>query len=570
MKFFNSIYQYTYLFLVIILSGISLKTNAQDLFPKYEERAVWLTTLSGLDWPSTKAQGTSSRQKQQRELCQILDKLKEGGVNTVIFQTRIRGTVVYPSNYEQWDYCLTGTAGKSPGYDPLKFAIDECHKRGMELHAWIVTIPLGKWNGTGAKNLRKKHPNLVIKVGDEAFMNPEVSETGNYIAKMCSEVVRNYDVDGIHLDYIRYPETWKKKLNKVQGRKYITSIVEKINKSVKSQKPWVKLTCSPIGKYDDLTRYSSRGWNARSRVCQDAQLWLRNNLMDGLYPMMYFNGNNFYPFALDWIENSYGKPIVSGLGIYFMRDKNWELKEIKRQMGVTRRYGIGHAYFRSRFFTDNLKGIYDFASRDFDIHPALPTPMTWQSKVCPTQPNNFKVNRFSTVDHLSWQQSTDRSGSDYIMYNIYASDTYPVDINDARNLVAAKVRQTEFSIKNPYGFSKNKHYAVTAINRFGNESAPAVSHYIANSTKGISSQKTLRMPILPNNLDVNYLVIEKNDGCIVSITPYYEQIDIQSFTPGIYVLKALGKKAVPHRIGWLKINKVNNQNSYNVETVWKK
>mgnify|MGYP003540400800 FL=1 len=78
------------------------------------------------------------------------------------------------------------------------------------------------------------------------------------------------------------------------------------------------------------------------------------------------------------------------------------------------------------------------------------------------------------------------------------------------------------------------------------------------------------MPILPNNLDVNYLVIENNDGCIVSITPYYEQIDIQSFTPGIYVLKALGKKAVPHRIGWLKINKVNNQNSYNVETVWKK
>ena len=122
-------------------------------------------------------------------------------------------------------------------------------------------------------------------------MNPEKKETGDYIAKICKEVVSNYDVDGIHLDYIRYPETWKFNVTKNQGRKYITDIVRKIHTAIKQEKKWVKLTCSPIGKYDNLTRYSSKGWNAKTRVCQDAQEWLRMGIMDGLYPMMYFSGN---------------------------------------------------------------------------------------------------------------------------------------------------------------------------------------------------------------------------------------------------------------------------------------
>jgi uncharacterized lipoprotein YddW (UPF0748 family) len=101
---------------------------------------------------------------------------------------------------------------------------------------------------------------------------------------------------------------------------------------VKAYKPWVKMSCSPIGKYDDLSRYSSRGWNARRQVAQDAQGWLRDGLMDQLYPMMYFQGNNFYPFAIDWQEQSYGRTIVSGLGIYMLhpQERNWPLAEVKR------------------------------------------------------------------------------------------------------------------------------------------------------------------------------------------------------------------------------------------------
>ena len=115
--------------------------------PKREVRAVWLTTIGGLDWPKKYANGSaSSIGKQKQEFTEILDKLQKAGVNTVLLQTRIRGTVIYPSALEPWDGCLSGTPGISPGYDALAFCVEECHKRGMEIHAWVVTIPVGKWN----------------------------------------------------------------------------------------------------------------------------------------------------------------------------------------------------------------------------------------------------------------------------------------------------------------------------------------------------------------------------------------------------------------------------------------
>ena len=118
---------------------------------KREVRAVWVATIGGIDWPRSYAQSPASAEKQKKDLVDMLDKLQAAGINTVLFQTRVRATTVYPSRHEPWDGCITGTPGKAPCYDPLRFAIEECHKRGMELHAWLVTIPVGKWNGLGAR-----------------------------------------------------------------------------------------------------------------------------------------------------------------------------------------------------------------------------------------------------------------------------------------------------------------------------------------------------------------------------------------------------------------------------------
>ena len=455
-------------------------------------RAVWLTTIGGIDWPHSYANSSHSIAIQQRELTTILDRLQQAGINTVLLQTRVRSTTIFPSQMEPWDACLSGKPGASPGYDALQFAIDECHKRGIECHAWIVTIPVGKWNSYGCRQLRQKYPKLIVKIGDEGYMDPEKSETGDYLARFCREVTRRYDVDGIHLDYIRYPETWRLKVSRQQGRQYITSIVRKISQAVRQEKPWVMLSCSPIGKYDDLSRYKSGGWNANTTVCQDAQAWLRDGLMDALMPMMYFQGNNFYPFAVNWKEFAYGRILAPGLAVYMLHpnERNWALDVIEREMYVLREQGLGHTFFRSKFLTDNTKGVYSF-TKNFNQTPALVPPMDWTGRLSPYPPRQLHLQRGMQTDRLSWPAAHDRSGADYLLYNVYASEAYPVDINDARCLIGTRLRQTSLAV--PHS-GRPLNYAVTAVDRYGQESTP------------IESQRLQKAPV---KVDFRRLIVGK-------------------------------------------------------------
>ena len=529
--------------------------------PKHEVRAVWLTTIGGIDWPHSYAQSSRSIEKQKGELCHILDQLQTVGINTVLLQTRIRGTVIYPSRFEPWDGSLSGFPGTSPGYDALKFAIDECHKRGMELHAWIVTMPVGRWDALGCKQLRKRMSGNIIKIKNEGFMNPESRQTASYLADICAEIASGYDVDGIHLDYIRYPEELPKlaTLNREKGRENITRIVRTISQRVKSLKPWVKMSCSPVGKYDDTSRYWSHGWNANQKVCQDAEAWLRDGLMDELFPMMYFRDNNFFPFALDWKERSHGRIIVPGLGIYFMssKERNWPLSDITRELHFLRNEGMGHAYFRSKFFTDDTKGIYQFAKNEYCLYPSLVPPMSWLNRQQPYKP--FDIGRHDSrngVSTLSWQHV--ESDTTMMHFNVYSSMDYPVDVSDARNLVAVRLQRRQLSVPNIPGL----HYAVTATDRYGyesealQESAPDKAHLPLSV---FSSKQLLRCDgnklLLPSSMamtDAKYLVVETLQGTAVALLPYergMKTADVGKLKNGVYMLRSLNKKGVSHRQG---------------------
>jgi len=473
---------------IFLLLGLALNLSAQS--PKHEVRAVWLTTIQNLDWPRSR-----SVYQQKQELVSILDQLQKANINTVLLQTRVRASTIYPSAIEPWDVCMTGIGGQSPGYDPLQFCIDECHKRGMQCHAWMVTIPVGKWNTDGCKKIRQKLPKLIKKVGEEGYMDPENPQTGDYIARMCEEVTRRYDIDGIHLDYIRYPETWKLKVSRSEGRRNITAIVRKIHQAVKSVKPWVMISCSPIGKFDDLSRYRSGGWNAYTAVCQDAQGWLRDGLMDALFPMMYFQGNNFYPFAVDWKQHSYGRIIAPGLAAYMLhpREKNWSLDVVTREMNVLRELGLGVTFFRSKFFTDNTKGLYTF-TQDFNQYPALIPPMTWVSRRQPAAVGRLNISRSMNSDLLTWTGSRSSTTGDYLLYNVYASDTYPVDTRDSRNLIATRLQGQALSVPHK---GKTLHYAVTTTDRYGNESNPTMTR---NTLSGSRKPIDFRQLMMGNKL----------------------------------------------------------------------
>jgi len=522
--------------------------------PKREVRAVWLTTIGGLDWPHSYAQNELMAGRQKQELRDILDKLQRAGINTVLFQARVRGTVVYPSQLEPWDGCLSGVPGRSPGYDPLAFAIDECHKRGMELHAWVVTIPVGKWNALGCKTLRNKYPHLIKRIGEEGYMDLENTATATYLANFCKEITDRYDIDGIHLDYIRYPETWRINIAHDAARRNITAIVRAIGEKVKASKPWVKYSCSPIGKFSDLSRFASNGWNAYAKVCQDAQGWLRDGLMDALFPMMYFQGNHFFPFAIDWAEQSYGRMLVPGLGIYFMSpsEKNWSLDVITREMQVARQYGMGHAYFRSKFFTDNLKGIYTYAQRVFTPTLALPPAMTWESNKLPAPPSDLNTSEEQGKAIISWRGGRSTNNSPYILYNVYASTSYPVDVTDARNLIAMRYAKNRIVVSPR---NAQMYFAVTSIDRYGNESQPLQTGKAAGGVK--SELKMLAYSdgkvSLPKSADATWgrvWVVETLQGQhVATLSSMADKLDVRSINDGVYVLRALNSKGVGHRLG---------------------
>ena len=449
----------------------AFSASAQDIsHPKYEVRAVWLTTIGGLDWPHSYAQSVASTNKQQKELTDILDRLQRANINTVLLQTRVRGTTIYPSTIEPWDGCMSGFPGKSPGYDPLAFAIEECHKRGMELHAWVVTIPVGKWNKTGCKRINSRHRGIVKRIGDEGYMRPENPLTAKYIANICEEITRNYDIDGIHLDYIRYPEQEKLKAYSLPTcRNNITRIVKAVHSKVKALKPWVKISCSPLGKHSDLSRYRSNGWNAYNTVAQDAQAWLKDGLMDQLYPMIYYKGNNFFPFAADWQEECHDRSISAGLGIYFMSpcEGNWTIDMVRRQLYFLRSEGIGHCFFRCKFLLDNVQGIYDFVANELNRYPALIPPMTWAKCTPPSPPSSLAYDHKKRL--LSWQPAD----SDTYLYNIYMSDNSSNGIHSPENMIAVRTAEKQIQIPPQHNLF-DIQYAVTAIDRYGNESEPSV------------------------------------------------------------------------------------------------
>lgn len=492
-----------------LLFCLYIATMCSTLFaqPKYEVRATWLTTLGGLDWPTAKATNAMGIAKQKNELCDILDRLQKAHINTVLLQVRTRGAVIYPSKYEPFDAVFSGKIGLSPQYDPLAFAIEECHKRGLELHAWLVCMPVGtqaQIRSLGRQSIVEKRGELCKQHQGAWYMDPGLPETARYLRSLVGEIIQQYDVDGIHLDYIRYPEnasafkdatTYQRygtgKSKDAWRRDNITHIVKEIHTEVKHQKPWVKVSSAPIGKFADTPRYSSKGWNAFYTVYQDVKQWLAMGIQDAIFPMMYFSGNQFYPFALDWVEHSAGRFVVPGLGIYFLsqQERNWHLDEIRKQIYFSRGIGaMGQAYFRNKFLLNDTKGLLSELQENVYAYPAYVPPMKWEKTSAISSPTSLVATLQGALLNLSWTPSI--SSQDQVWkYRVYASDTYPVDVEKAENIVGSTNRaETTFRYSLTPTHRQKVFWAITAVDRFGNESTPlqmelptAVQNYAVNA-----------------------------------------------------------------------------------------
>jgi len=445
----------------------------------------------------------------------------------------------------------------------LAFAIEECHKRGMELHAWIVTIPAGNNRQVkllGKHSIVRKNRKICKQHQGTWYLDPGHPETADYLANIVREITTRYDIDGIHFDYIRYPENARRFPDKDTFRKYgkgkelkqwrrdnITSIARRLYTEVKQLKPWVEVSSSPVGKYRDTNRYPSLGWNAYETVYQDAQGWLEEGIHDALFPMMYFKDNHFYPFALDWQENKHGRWVVPGLGIYFLspKEKDWPLDEISRQIYFTRQIGLdGHAYFRNRFLLDNIKGVFNEVKHEFYTSPALLPPMTWQDSIPPTTPAepSFQTQSDGSI-RMAWSVSKDNHDLP-VTYHLYGSNTYPVDTQDAGNLVQTYLRDDKTTIK---GWKNKRYFAVTASDKYGNESAPLALNEPSGIDIPILNQGNKLM--LPSSEDAQEVFICNAIGEIISRVKPHKEISLDSLPIGFYWVYALNKEGEKKLIG---------------------
>lgn len=472
----------------------SVNIFAQSKIPATEIRAVWLTTNWGLDWP-TRA-GTVDQQK--NELRSILNQLQDLHINTIMFQARAQGRAFYNSKYQ----AKSPLYNHSDGFDPLAFAIEECHLRGMECHAWLIAFPvesrIKKKIGNGKRQkivfVDEKKPANYKAFEGTWYLDPGHPDTEKQLVDIAREIVENYDVDGIHFDYIRYPsnkrifpddDTYRKYGNGMNiydwRRDNINRIVAKIYDTTKSIKKWVQVSSSPLGRYRVLPEIAPNdGWTGYETVFQDAGYWLQSGKHDLVLPMMYYRNRNFEPFLDDWVKNSGGRPVVPGIGVYQMmsNEQNWPISDIESQVNYVRNTGVkGQAYFRAGNIINNLKGLSDTLKIYYPT-PAKLLPMKWLDNEAPNSPILTEVykDQYGNL-HVQWDAPDHQE--DYT-YTVYFSYKDGFDTDDANQILTTGLRSNSYSFPIREG-EFGCYYTVTASDRFHNESVPCVSAYFVHS-----------------------------------------------------------------------------------------
>lgn len=483
--------------LLFVLLSVAFAAKAVDS-PKHEIRAVWLTTIYGLDWPKKPASTEAARKAQQQELCNILDRLADANFNTVFLQVRLRGDVIYRSAIEPASKTFSGKYGTMPGYDPLAFAIEECHKRGMECHAWFVTFPVGTDKAVkeqGKQSVVKRHPKLCKRHNGEWYLDPGVPETSDYILSLVKELVNGYDIDGIQFDYIRYPEQAKSFPDKAVHQKYgkkqrlsdwrrenINKMVYRIYDWVKQAKPWVQVSSSPLGKYNRIERVPNAGWTAYESVFQDPKKWMQAGKQDMIVPMMYYLHNNFFPFVDNWVENCNGRLVVPGLGAYRMEknEADWTVNDITDQIDYSRyNGGAGCTFFRCENVLDNTKGLYEELRDNYFKYPAQLLPLTWLSDKVPVAPAEIHVQKEGDELKLSWQKPLEEKED--LTYTVYYSLTDSIDTASAKSILATGVRDTILYLPVRPEEERGYTFSVSASTRYHIESVASPETYYYHS-----------------------------------------------------------------------------------------
>lgn len=463
-----------------------------------EFRAAWVATVANIDWPSKPGLPT---EEQQAELIAILDKAAAIGLNAIIFQVRPVGDAFYKSESEPWSAYLTGALGKAPDppYDPLAMAVEESHKRGIELHAWFNPFRVQHPSDTSVspRHITQRKPQWVRKYGEYLWLDPGEPAVHDYVLGVIADVVDRYDVDGIHFDDYFYPypikdpagkpvdfpdeATWNRYV-KAGGaltrgdwrRDNINRFMQRLYATVHEHDSRVRVGISPFGIWRPGHPEQIEGFDAYDQIYVDSRLWLQEGWLDYFTPQLYWaidKPAQSYPVLLKWwaSNNPHKRHLWPGLFTSRIKDgrSNWPASEIINQVYLTRvqEGAEGHVHFSMKALMANRDGIADQLAAAYAA-PALVPASTWLDDQPPPSPQ-IELNR-SGNDVFASVTINPSSGE--------SARWWVVQVQYGDRWINSVLPSTTKSIDLPLtnGANKLDLVAVSAVDPCGNQSTPVV------------------------------------------------------------------------------------------------
>ncbi len=489
------------LLIAALLLSCVMYAHAQN--PKREFRATWVTTHYSIDWPTTKATSAANIAKQKAELTAILDKLAAANMNAFTFHVRALGDAMFISSYEPWSKQLTGTRGKDPGYDPLAFAIEEGHKRGLEIHAWFNPFRYESSAGSHGTNdpIRKNHPEWLLEYDNGSFagtiFDPGLPEVREYTVKVIQEVVEKYDIDGVIFDDYFYPyggTTTEDKASKAQykpagqsdddwRRENIDKTMEAVYDMIQEKKPWVRFGIAPFGiwttdksaaaKYGISLPSGITGMNAYKTLACNTISWMQGGYVDYIAPQIYWSttssGQDYDVLSQWWSQmaSHFSARLENGKKVHFFSANNdysdWvTTREMGLEVEANRRYdalgGTGAIFYNTNmFFTNNLHTY--FPQNQFSTRALVPA-MDWKETEILAAPTDLKLNGTT----LTWNHATAPRFSVYA----FTKGSDKVAALSVADYLLGVTYTNSFDVSEIVDLT-NTTFAVCAYDRYGNE-----------------------------------------------------------------------------------------------------
>lgn len=545
---------------------------------KREVRSVWMATVWALDWPSS----TSSTTAQKNEMVKYLDVLQKNNFNTVYFQVRTMSDAFYKSSYEPWSSYLTGTRGKDPGWDPLAFVVEECHKRGMECHAWVNPYRFStgsNWSTAQDQALKSAGMLLAYTKSDgktTTIMNPGLESVRKRIVDVCKEIISNYDVDGLVFDDYFYPEgipvtssagdydLWQKSGASMTfgdwRRNNVNQMVADVYNMVQQQKPYVRFGISPAGAACTSAAVAAKHGIDRCPVASDWQYdgifsdpvaWLEAGTIDYISPQLYWKTNHktnpFGPMTKWWsyVAKHFGRHHYASHSISFLNSSNttgdWE--EIGKQVQFSRDYteneAPGAVFYSAAYVTGKKQsGFGEWLQVNKFRNKALTPAIDWKKSDL-EKVQVSALNKRATV--LSW------TGVDNVRYSVYAvPESVNVETLDS-NIPAEYLLGVSY--KTTYTMPDDKksgyNYAVCVLDRYGNEYEPV--YYGQSGVECIGGNSGLTADYADGELRLSAVADEvfvyNEAGVLVANSRNCNRLAL-SVQAGMYIVRMIGNGGV--------------------------